>query len=67
MIAVGLELWPAHSRHLPSCGVYEANLDNASLKSKKTNEIASYNLGGWCPGANSPLPQVEIHENSRKP
>jgi len=51
---------------LRSREAYEANLVTASLKSKKTYVVPSYNSCGRCPGANSLLPQLQINENEEE-
>ena len=57
-----LELWPASTKNLPIYGAYEANLGTASLKSQKTNEVASHNVGKY-PSITSLLPQLESNES----
>lgn len=58
-----LELWPAHSKKLPSCRAYEANLVATSLKYKKTYEVASYDLAKDTAG---PLTQLQSKKNKQE-
>ena len=53
-------------QNLPSCGAYEANLVTTFLKSKKTDEVTSYDLTTKHPSALRLLPQLESNENKEE-
>ena len=58
-----MESWLAHTRYR---GAHEANLVTASLKSRKTYEVAFDDLIGMYPGISSLLPQLESNDNEEK-